>query len=143
MEWESRAERPLLRLLVQDGLQIPSAVQHLNNKNRLFLGPVTIEDHVFWKAGNEYPSQSRESRRPETAWSSALRQAQQGVHRLIHGLLPPLGQGEIRNLMIVVRLLDDREGGGLGDAQFDHWEASFSRRTETRVRPFNSSGVMT
>ena len=143
MERVSQEEPPSLDFIIHKGLQIAGAVQHMNDQDGLLFVKIAIEDHVFWKAGNEYPSQPRKSRGAKAARRSTLRQTQQGVHCQIDGLLPSLSQSKVGVLLVIVRLLDNREGSRLGNAKFNHGWTSFSRRTATRVRPLNSSGVIT
>jgi len=48
-----------LLIIIHECFQIASAVQHLHNQNDLFVGVITIEDHVLWKTRNEDPTQIR------------------------------------------------------------------------------------
>src|SRR5580658_10919246 len=134
MELAGRGRMRLQRFFIQDGLKISRSVQHLDDPDGGIFRRESIEDHVFWKAGNEYPAQSAESRRTKTARGTAHGQIQQGLCGLIDSLFPSLSQSRVRGYCVIVRLLDDGPRGRLGDAQFDHRRASFSRRTETRVR---------
>ena len=79
-----------LLIVIHERFQIASAVQHLNNQNDLFVGVITIEDHVLWKTRNENPTQTRESRRAKMASCSALWTTQQRIHRLIDRQFPSM-----------------------------------------------------
>ncbi len=82
-------------------------MQDLNNEDGLLFVEIAIEDHVFWKTGNQNPSQSKKGGRTKTAECSAFRLSQQRMHCLINGRFPALGQSEFCGLFVVVRLFDD------------------------------------
>jgi hypothetical protein len=43
-------------IAIEYGFEVASSMQHMNNPNGAFLVEIEIEDHVFRKAGNEYPT---------------------------------------------------------------------------------------
>ena len=67
-------------VLIQKGLQVASAVQHLDNPKPLLLRQIAVVEHVLGETRNKYPSQPGHSRRAEVARRTALRQAQQGIY---------------------------------------------------------------
>ena len=110
----------MLSILIEEGFKVTSAMQHLNDMDNRLLGEISIENQVLWKAGDEDPAQANESTRTKAAKRSAFGPSQQRKNCLINGLFPPLSQGKIRDLQVIIRLFDHRDCGGLGDAQSRH-----------------------
>src|SRR5271165_6283936 len=67
MGGESLAGGTCLHVLIHQGLKVAGAVQHLDDSDSGFFSKVSIKDHVLWKAGNEYPTQSCKSCDAKTA----------------------------------------------------------------------------
>ncbi len=118
-------------------------MQYVDDEKNLLRCKIAIEDYVLWKAGNENPAHPSKEWGSESADPTSFWSTQQRTRSLTHRLLPSLNQFGVRSLLVIVCLLNNRECGSLGDAQFGHCCASFSRKAATRLRPFNSSGAIT
>jgi hypothetical protein len=86
MAKESRAEWLRLHVLIQDGFKVSSAMENLNDQNGLFLLIGSIENQMFRKPWDGYPSQTCKSGQAKATERTAFRQIEQRPHGLINCL---------------------------------------------------------
>jgi len=95
MAADAQGHKLQLLILIQDSLEIASPMQDLNNQDCVLLREISVENHVLWKAGNQYPPQPDKRWGTKTTKGSAFGQGQQGAYRLIHGRIPLLYEIEV------------------------------------------------